>query len=532
MKKLTALLLAVLCCVTVFAQKKTEVKSDVISATVYLSGAEVNRRASAAVGSGNTDLVFANLPVNLNQQTIHVSADSKLIIQSIQYKVNYMQPAEMNAETKRWKDSLDIINKLLKQVKDRKDVLTAEVQMLEANQTVTGQNSGMNFETLKQYHDYLILTLTQNKTKWRTEDETEAKLNEIKTRLTQQLSEYQNKLSQPRGEIWVSVYSANPVNAKFNLSYFFYDAGWTPEYDLRSESIKSNVKLTYKASLWQNTNEDWKDVKLKLSSGNPVMSAVGPMFNPWYLDYYYGGINTKRSEGSISIMSAPVPNDDSFSKESQTAANYTTVSNTQLTTEFDISIPYTIPSDGKPHQVNIQDYELPSEYQYYCIPRLDNDVFLTARLSDWGKLNLIAGNANIFFEGAYVGQSYIDPNNTQDTLDISLGRDQKIVLKREKVKDFTKSKIIGSSFKQTVAYEISVKNTKPGPVTVKVIDQYPISGNSEIEVTLEDAGNAMVDSQTGKLTWMITLQPNGEQKIRYSYSVKFPEKKRMYSPVF
>jgi len=539
MKKLIALTLITLSSVTVFAQKKTEVKSEVNSVTVYLSGAEINRRGSANLSAGTMDVVFINLPVNLNQQTINVSADSKLIIQSIQYKLNYMQSSEMNAETKKWKDSLDVVNKLLAQVQDKKDILIKETQLLDANQKVAGQNSGMNFETMKQYHDYYIQMITQSKGKLRVEEETEIKLNEIKKRLTQQLEDYQTKLSQPKGEIWVSVYTDNPLTTKFNLNYFVYDAGWIPEYDLRSENIKSNVKIAYKANLWQNTNEDWTKVKLKLSTGNPTLGAVGPVFSTWYMDYYYGNTSYKRSEEMSTMAAPPVASgknvdaaDGSINNKSQTNADYTVVSNTQFTAEFDISIPYTIPSDGKPHLVNIQNYELSSDYEYYTIPKWDNDVFLTARLSGWEKLNLLPGNANIFFEGSYVGQSYIDMNNTQDTLDISLGRDKKIIVKREKVKDFTQKRVIGSSFKQTVAYEISIRNTKAEPVTVKIIDQYPISGNSEIEVILENAGGAIVDVQTGKLTWKPVLQPNAEQKFRYSFSVKFPEKKKAYAPLF
>ncbi len=533
MKKLIVLTLLAWINVTALAQKKMEVKSEITSVTVYLTGAEINRQAAANISTGTTDVIFTNLPANLNQQTINVSADSKLIIQSIQYRMNYMQSPEMNIETKKWKDSLDVVNKLLAQVQDRKDVLTSETQLLEANQTVTGQNSGMNFETMKQYHDYYIQMMTQNKAKLLAEEETETKLNEIKQRLTKQLADYQAKQLQPKGEIWISVHSDNPLNAKFNLSYFVYTAGWSPEYDLRSESIKSNVKITYKARLWQSTNEDWRNVKLKLSSGNPTLGAVGPIFSTWYMDYYYGNTGGKRMEG-LSLSNAPSVTEKMSKNEdiSETSANYTSVSNTQFATEFDISIPSTIPSDGEPHLVSIQNYELASNYEYYTIPKFDYDVFLTAQISGWEKLNLLPGNANIFFEGSYVGQSYIDVNNTQDTLSIFLGRDKKIIVKREKVKDFTKKRVIGSIFKQTVAYDISIRNTKSEPVTVKIIDQYPISANSEIEVILEDAGGATVDAENGKLTWNPSLKPNSEQKFRYSFSVKFPEKKRVYAPLF
>jgi len=521
-----------------FAQKQIDSKSEIVSATVYLSGAELNRKATVTLAAGATDVVFTGLSPNLNQQTINVSAEGKLTIQSTQFRQNYMEPAELSAETKKWRDSLDVVNKLLTKVKDRKDVLVMEMQLMDNNKNTTGANTGLNMQTIQQYHDYYVTIATENKRKWREEEETETKLNEIKTRLTNQLADYQNKRSAPDGQIVVQVFADNAVTAKFNIAYVVNDAGWSPEYDLRSDDVRSPVKLTYKASLWQNTNEDWKNVKLKLSTGNPSVSNTGPTFATWFLNYYYGSVGEVTQMDAVAVTKdrkmaeRPVAADRSF-EPAATAANLTTVTNAQLAVVFDISIPYTIPADGKPHNVRVQDYELPASYEYYTIPKNDPDVFLNARISDWEKLNLLPGNASIFFQGAYVGQSYIAANNTQDTLDISLGRDKKIVVKREKVKDFTKSRIIGANFKQTVAYDISVKNTKAEPVTITVIDQYPISSNGEIEVTLEDNGNAKVETEIGKMTWVLTLPPNGEQKLRYSFSVKFPEKKRgAYAPRF
>lgn len=521
-----------------FAQKQIDVKSDLVSATVYLSGAELNRKATVSLPAGSTDIVFTDLPANLNPQTVNVSAEGKLVVQSTQFKQNYMEPGELTTETRKWRDSLDVINKALTRVKDRKDILIMETQLLEQNRVVSGANTGMNFQTMQQFHDYYVQTNTENKRKWREEEETERQLNEIKTRLTQQLSDYNQKRSQPDGQIHLKVFADAAVTAKFNITYVVSDAGWAPEYDLRAENVNSPVKLTYKASLWQNTNEDWKNLKLKLSTGNPTVSNTGPNFVTWMLNYYYAGvINTMEIQSvakpSVQQDRSEQKGEDANYEPAQTGADYTTVNNNQLAVVFDISIPYSIPSDGQPHTVNIQEYQLPATYAYYTMPRIDPDVFLSARIADWEKLNLMPGNASVFFQNAYVGQTYVDPNSTTDTLDVSLGRDKKIIVRREKAKDFTKSRIIGSAYKQTVAYDISIKNTKSEAVTVKVIDQYPVSANSEIEIELEDSGNALVEAETGKLTWIVTLPPNGEQKMRYSFSVKFPEKKRgVYAPRF
>ena len=65
-------------------------------------------------------------------------------------------------------------------------------------------------------------------------------------------------------------------------------------------------------------------------------------------------------------------------------------------------------------------------------------------------------------------------------MNISLGRDQGIVIKREKRKDFTSDQFIGGNRIETRSWEISLRNTKKLPVHIVVNDQVPISQNKDI----------------------------------------------------
>jgi uncharacterized protein (TIGR02231 family) len=362
-------------------------------------------------------------------------------------------------------------------------------------------------------------------------EQKEKKLNENIQRVQNQLNELNSKFNQPTGEIVVSVSSAAAKATTFEFSFLLPDAGWSPIYDIRSKDVHSPVTLNYKANVYQNSGTDWNNVKVKLSTGNPSINATGPTIYPWYVNIYQPPvlnevvISAPSRANQKQGYSQAAPMEDSAYKmqANSTGADYTTVTQTQLNAEFDISVPYDIPSDGKPHLIAIQDYELPATYSYYAVPKLDNDAFLTADISNWEDLNLLPGNANIFFQGSYVGQSYVDPSTTKDTLSFSLGRDKNIIIKREKVKDFSKPKTIGDNIKQSFAYTISIKNTKKEAIDIKIMDQYPISQNSKIEVTLDDAGGAAVNQTEGKLTWMAHLEPNAEKKLQFSFTVKYPK---------
>ncbi|HRW98174.1 MAG TPA: DUF4139 domain-containing protein, partial [Cyclobacteriaceae bacterium] len=151
--------------------------------------------------------------------------------------------------------------------------------------------------------------------------------------------------------------------------------------------------------------------------------------------------------------------------------------------------------------------------------------FLIAKATGWEDFDLLPGDANIFFEGTYVGKTFIDPNNIQDTLSVSLGRDTRIVVKREELKDLTTKRVIGSNQREEHVWEISVRNTKSEPVKITVEDQMPISKNNQIEVNPLDIGGSRFDAKTGKMVWSLTLQPNETRKMGFRYEVKYPKDK-------
>ena len=211
----------------------------------------------------------------------------------------------------------------------------------------------------------------------------------------------------------------------------------------------------------------------------------------------------------------------------QSISDFVTNVQTTLNTEFDISLPYTVSSSAKPTVVDIRNYEMKSEYVYSVAPKLETDAFLIAKGIGWEEFSLLPGEANIFFEGTFVGNSFIDPNNIKDTLSVSLGRDKRIVVKREKLKDLTSRSVMGNLKKENYTWEINVRNSKAEAIRINVEDQVPVSQNTQIEVTVLDTGGANYNKQTGKLTWQLDVKPNETRKVTFKYEVKYPKDKQI-----
>lgn len=205
--------------------------------------------------------------------------------------------------------------------------------------------------------------------------------------------------------------------------------------------------------------------------------------------------------------------------------DYTTIEEQELNVSFDIDIPYDILSNGKAHSVSLKDIKIPATYKYYAAPKVEKEAFLLAELNDYAKYNLLPGEANIVFEGMYVGKTTINPNQTQDTLNLSMGRDKKISIKRERITDKSGTKFLSSYKEQTFTYDIIVRNNKKEEINMLLKDQYPLSTDKEITIELLDKDGAKANEETGILTWEIKLKPNETKKYRISYKVKYPKDK-------
>ncbi len=193
---------------------------------------------------------------------------------------------------------------------------------------------------------------------------------------------------------------------------------------------------------------------------------------------------------------------------------------------FKIELPYDIPTDGKPYDVSIKQHELEAYYEYYCAPKLDEDAFLTALVTGWEEYNLLSGQASLFFEGTYLGKSYLDVQSVNDTLELSLGRDKNIVVKRTRKKQQTKKKFLSGKRVDTRSWDIEVRNKKKANINIVIEDQIPIAINNEIEIE-HSFDRAAFDKDSGILTWKFTLPTQQTKKLDFKYTVKYPKKEQV-----
>jgi uncharacterized protein (TIGR02231 family) len=507
--------------------------------TVYLSGAAIESKASAMLKSGMQTVVFDDLSNFIDANSIQVKADADITIMAVNFRLNYLRPQD-NKEFKILEDSLLWYRTQVARIGVIKASYEKELAVLDANQSIGGANSGVSVAELQKMADFIRNRSSETALKALETAEKETKMNVRIGAVNQQLSHLRQQSAKPTGEIVVQLSSSAVGKANFELSYYVSNCGWVPLYDIRVKDVNNPAKITAKANVFQNTGQDWKNVRLSLSTGNPTQGNTKPILNPWSLAIYenrplpvaYQKSMNRNSVPRADDMQAAPPAQAENEKleeiviQSSGAGRYTEVNNnTSTNATFDIKIPYTINSNGKENFVEIQEYSIPANYSYFSIPKLDQDAFLVADLIGWDKGELLPGNANVYFENNYVGETYFDSRIIDDTLSFGLGRDNNITIKRKQVKDLTeKGNLSGNSRKITRKYEIDIKNTRKAAITLELEDQIPLSTNSELTIEVLDNTGALYDKETGKLTWKLTLNPGESKKIGFGYTVKYPKK--------
>jgi len=122
-----------------------------------------------------------------------------------------------------------------------------------------------------------------------------------------------------------------------------------------------------------------------------------------------------------------------------------------------------------------------------------------------------------------VGKSLLDLREATDTLQISLGNDKQVSIKREKVKAFTTRQFIGNKKEETKAWKITVRNNKKQQINMVVYDQVPVSTLEEIKVEVDKNNGAHFNTKTGEIKWNFSLTPNSKKDFNLKYNIKYPK---------
>ena len=598
--------------------------------TVFTNGAQVERSKSVVLVAGEQVVTFTGFSPYMDKKSLQVKAKGHLTILGVSERTAHPDSAAQVKRLRAAEDDVKAVERRIQQTKDEQEMLTAQLELVKTNCSVAGRTVATPLANIKELNAYYAQQVLSVKERSQELEEQLQKLNDELKRKQNTCDSIAKLKLKYITEIDVKVDAKQGGRADFDITYYVKNAGWFPSYDIRSNSIKEPLQLSYKANIYQNTREEWKNVPVTLSSANPNRSNVAPQLKTYWLDYglsaptysfdsdgstvsgkivdaedgspiigasiiikgtqlgtvsdidgYYSitlpqdhrqlsfayigyqtqtrtatpgstlnirmkedeqrldevtvvGYGTskkgRKSKGEVLKAKESIPMMADLAVEEEMDESEVISVNQQQAQfgyEFDIKQLLTLPDGGKTTTTEIARHQLPATYEYRGIPKIDKESFLVADAIDWQKLNLMEGEANVYFDNSFVGKSLLDPNVSSDTLHFSMGRDQSIRVQRIKVSESSTRRFFGSNQEQTMKWRITVKNNRQESVNITVFDQAPISRNTSIEVNMEELSDGQFDKQTGIIKWPLQLQPGELRELVLQYKVKYPKNRRL-----
>jgi len=660
--------------------KDIDLKTNITDVTVFQSGAQVKRQGQLKLPAGESLVKVSDATSLLKKESIQVKGEGNFTIIYVNYEVKLEDVDDEKASWKGLEEKQKVKMEELQALSVKIQILNAQENTILNLKNTSTQTKGGSVEQVVKAQETVKAKLYFIKSeRLKLYQQVIEKFDDYK-KLSQRLVALKSPKKNVKYEIVIKVSAKAETQATFFVNYVVPNAKWFPTYDLRVNSINQPLSIEYKANVSQESGEDWTNVNLKLSTGDPSQNMKKPVVDPWWLylnsDYiipfkqasfykytdarfykvtgivvdeesgdavpwtsimvsgssvgtmadengnfelvlpenakqlniYSIGYTSKAiiiSEKNIAVklkkeekplhetvktdydkqlmtvqsplfevpqlvvggglydkifgVDAPAgqySQSDALGYSSSLNYNYNTAANVSISesrveysskrsgkktamapaydvkanktinivnAEYAIEEKYTILSDPKNISVTIQRINTSATYQYYCAPRYDKDVFIIAKITDWDKYNLLEGQANVFLEGTFIGNTLFDTRFLVDTLEIALGRDKNISVERKKSKDYTKHQIAGNDNIVYKDWDITVKSIKQQPIDIIIEDQVPVTADSKIVITKEEISNASMDEKTGIVTWKFQVPSMETKKLKFKYKVKYPK---------
>jgi len=505
------------------------VASKVDSVIVYPNQVLLVRTAWVNV-SGPGELVFEGLAGALLDRTVRIRA-AGLRLGEVQVKRGYL--AEPTPEVKRLERKVHELEDSLKALDDEAAVLKAQEEFLGsvklgAPEIIARelQQGKVAPESWRGALAFVAGELARVKARQlllgRQRPELEKRLAAARQEYNDARAAIENRKQVKAG------FEAEPGTYRVTLSYVIPNAAdWQPYYELRARPDQGQVEVAYFAKLAQRTGEDWEDVKVLLSTAQPLFDVTAPEPSPWFLTLV---------EEFAQPRAMPAPGAMAEEKEVFLGAPITDEARAVTPVETGISLQYVIPgrvslkSGEAAKKLALKQTTIPAEFEYYTLPKAAAKAFLTGKLVNTSDFVFLAGSGNTYVAEEFTGTAYLPAVAPQESLELVFGVDDRVRVKRELVKSFkSKGGLLGRSERVQFVFQTTVENYHPRPITIRIVEQVPVSRQKEIKVTVTRVEPKFLeqDEAQGTYTWKPELKTGAKFEINLEFTVEYPAGRRV-----
>ena len=518
--------------------------SKIDAVTVFPGSAKVSRVATIQVPAGESTLEINDLPINLVNTSLRVNGESDVNISlgSVSLK------REVNKDVV-LKNELDIRNKIetlseqRKGFEDSVNRAKAQLQYINAMGSGTGSENGSS---------YLQLPMEKWQEAWETlgaaTEKAQSDIRQTGLQLKQldiEMTKLQTELRDVASNQRSTRVAALTINAEqagelsVQVSYIINGAGWSPVYDADLNTETGNLSIKTQAEIFQRTGEDWLDTNVTLSTLRPSQSSQLIELQPWSIDFMDDRVMKSRGMAVSSMaMSADVMEESApvaMMKPAPSVARkriqieQSTLVSADFSADYKVPSSVTLDSGNQKRRFLLSTSNFDSSIVLASTPRLDPRVLLTTSFTYNSPTPLLAGSASLYRDGNFVGNSRLSQKQAGEKVRLSFGEDDKVKLTFQPNPDsksndgvfFGKRKVVDRG------YQITLNNQHDKVYPLHIFDNVPVASHDDIKVTL--TGDAPtdkdIDDKKGVLRWERSLKGNSETRIKYGYTVTYPEDK-------
>jgi uncharacterized protein (TIGR02231 family) len=523
----------------------TCIETRITAVTVYTDRALVTRRGIIELLGEERELILTQLPITLDSESVRVSGKGTVAVklQGVSVERNYTtepvgerlaeltsQIETLEAEQRRVQLQLETLNLQSDFIQGLRSKTETSFARSLAQQRVSLD------DTLK-----LIEFMGSKSTEYATAKED---LHDRQRQTDKQIKALRAKLQQlktPQStesfQLRVAIEPSGAGEFELEVNYTVDRASWTPLYDLRVQSTRKIIQLSYLAQVTQTTGEDWENVSLTLSTAKTGLGTLPPKLDPWYINVpvpptpapMMRARSASRSEPMGMAMERMTDEMDGLAVAAPAYIAETVsakMSQQGSVVKFEIGGRGNIPSDGNPHKATIFNDDFSCRLNYVAMPRLVSFAYLQAQAKNPANgATLLPGTANIFRDEMFVGTTELANIAPGQELKLNLGIDEGIKIDRDLVERQVDKKFLGIGGNRSInyAYRLTITNLLAQITHLELSEQIPHSRSEQIKVKLIKVNPQIPLGEMGILTWSLDLPANGKLEIYYQFAIEHPQ---------
>src|SRR5258705_1296277 len=505
-------------CTTAIAQDA----SRITAVTLYPGSATVER--TARVVPGMTRLEISGLPANFDPQTVRVESDAGVRVGEVSTQ-DQSRTAASNARE-------SAIEEKIQALKDRQAVLDVDAKSAQLaadyiarlGAPASGAEKAAPVLNGKSVAEVIEAVRRGGSDAFGRIQRVQVQKREIDKEIRALERDLARLKSGARDVRTIAVGGSAEQPGEVRESYQMNRAAWRPAYRAGLDSAVSKVLLERQGAISQTTGEDWTNVKLKLSTGQPRLSPQGAEPRPWMLSL----LEPRANVGAVSEMSyraAAAPAALKRQMADERKADAPVEVQTTFATEFEVPGAVSLPSAGRKLTVSLAKLSLPAKMRLRVVPRLDAAAVVTAE-AERPEGVWLAGDIQLYRDGNYVGATSWNPQ-TSAALVLRFGRDSLVRVKVDRAKDRNGSGgIIAQRNQREVSDLYTLTSHHKTPVELLVLESSPVSTNDQIKVEAKFDPKPTEENweeRQGVVAWARAIAPNETLKFSVSYAIGYPK---------